>query len=414
VLAALQPERRAEHVFAYLSGLTALALTYQAGFYSRQIAGGRLQERYLFYIVALFAVGAAAMASERRRVPPVGALLVATVLAVPVIGSAQYPPEVTGVFTLESAASGFNLDLVRATIRIGFGWTVGGTMAAIVVVLVGLTLLAFRAGRFRQPAVGALTGVALLFCVYETHTVVNRTVKQVNNGTIPHVLGSPPKSWVDGLLYTTDDTAGAIEGKLEGDESGLWQWTEFWNTRVERVYVPPSRLPWSLLPGTPLTLDEESGRLETPVELPTLVVSNQDATLSVRGTLIRRIVTGQQLIRPVRPYRAAWAYGGLGLTADVVREPTELSAYPPPGGARTATVSFDLAAAAESKRPVRWIVSGGVRELTGTVSPTGTEHVELKLTVPPGAARAVARINAPDAPPRKGVALVSNVAVEWP
>src|SRR5204863_7190591 len=99
------PARREQHAFAYVSGLSVLLIVYQSGFFARQIAGGNLQERYTFYIAALFAAGSAMLLSERSRRAPIGSLLGAAVVLVPVIAAATYPSEF-GIRVVQSGASG--------------------------------------------------------------------------------------------------------------------------------------------------------------------------------------------------------------------------------------------------------------------------------------------------------------------
>jgi hypothetical protein len=412
VRGASAPLSRAQHAFAYVSGLAALLLVYQAGFYSRQIAGGNLQERYMFYVVALFAAGTAMLLSDRSRRAPAGSLLAATAVAIPVIASANYPPGAFGLQVVASGASGFNQDLVSFATSIRPHWTVNGTMAFLVAAVAVVTLAACNAGRFRRFTLPALAAATLLFCLIETQTIFGRAVAQINR-SVPGSLGHPPKAWVDGMLQNGSDAAGAIEGEVFGDQQGLWEWAEFWNARIKRVYTLPGAGTWSVLPGTPMTVDPATGRIKTSVEMPMLVVSAGDPKLAVRGQAIRTIITGQRLLRPVRPYQADWAYGDASSPA-VAQDPTELSVYPPQPGMQLARVSFDLLPAElpGTPKPVRWVAAAGTQRQSGLVQPKRAEHVSIDVKLEPGATRGVIALSAPGT--RKATLLsIAKVAVQW-
>jgi hypothetical protein len=350
--------------------------------------------------------------SDRLRRAPAGSLLAAAAVAIPLIASANYPPGVSGVHVVESGASGFNQDLVRFATSIRPGWTVNGTIAVLVAVVAVIVIAACNAGRFRRFTVPALAAATLLFCMIETHTILDRVVPQVN-ASVPAALGNPPKAWVDGMLQGGDDATGAIEGDVFGDQQGLWEWAEFWNARIQRVYTLPGAGTWSALPATPMTVDQATGRITTSVETSTLVVSAGDPRLALRGQAIRTIITGQRLLRPARPYQADWAYGDAS-SAAVAQEPTELSVYPPQPGMRSARVSFDLLPAElpGKPKPVRWMAAAGAQRQSGLAQPKRAQHVSLDVRLDPGATRGVIALSAPGT--RKTTLLsIAKVVVQW-
>lgn len=399
------PARREEHVFAYFSGVTVLLVAYQAGFFSRQVAGGNLQERYAFYLAALFAVGAAVMLARPPRRAPLGSLLTAAAVAALLVATSFFPEDRFGVRVLLSAASKFNGELADFAGSLRPSWTVPGTLAVVTGVVAAATLAAFGAGRFRHLALPALAAATLLFCAYETHFVLQRAIPEINEA-IPGELAHPPKAWVDGLLVAGDDEAGAVEGRLPAYTAAQWQWVEFWNERVTRVYSLPGRPPVSGLPGTRMRVDARSGRIAADPELPLLVVSAEEPALGIQGEEVRTIVTGQRLIRPVRPYRAAWAYGDAS-TAAIGRGPTALAVYPPSPAMRTARVAIDVAAVEEGGR-ARW---AAVTESERVIR-SGSGHAELEVRLDPGEARGVVSLSAPEAGDEPDLAL-ARVSVEW-
>jgi hypothetical protein len=403
------PARREQHAFAYVSGLTALLLTYQAGFYAQQIAGGNLQERYLFYIVVLFAAGTAMVLSARPRRAATGTLLFAAALAVPIVGSANFRSGVTGVLTLESAASGFNDDINR----LAFGsWTAAGTVAAIVALLAAVVAVVLFAGRWARYTYPALGAACVVFGLLLTVTVFGRVVPQVNAGTRT-TLGTPPKAWVDGLLYQGSDDAGAIEGPLAGDSNGLWLWTEFWNSRLQRVYAPPGVSPVAGLSSTPLTVDPQTGRVTTATEMPALVVSAQDPRLRLRGREVRTIITGQRLITPVHPYQADLVFGSGGSTT-VTPAPTQLALFPSKPGVGAAAVALTLVAPATpgANQPAPWTVTAGSRTFRGQLAAGARKTLTVTAPLDPGGRRAALTLAAPatrHAPP----VTLGSVGVRW-
>jgi hypothetical protein len=403
------PVRRADHIFAFVSGIATFAIVYEAGFFSRQIAGGRPQERYMFYVVALFAAATGALVSDRRRPGPIGSLIGAGILAIPFVGAVDFPGPLPPFEIVASGASGYNDKLISAMSSLAPGWTTRGAVAVAVVVIAVLAAVAFNSGSARRIAVPLLAALGLLFALVQTVTVLDRVISGIN-AAIPSVVGNAPKAWVDGLVFRGGEKAGVIEGY--GDQSDQWLWTEFWNSRLTRVYSVGGRTPFSGLPSTPLTVDQATGRMATPNEMPLLVVSAGDPSLAVRGTPIRTISTGQRLLRPARPYQADWIYGDGG-TDSVTEKPTPLSAYPPKPTLRRATVDLDLLASTGKGRPIAWMAQAGGRLLaSGAVAHSKTAHVHFAVPVEPGAKRASATLSAP----RSGKApllLVRNVSVHW-
>jgi hypothetical protein len=162
-----------------------------------------------------------------------------------------------------------------------------------------------------------------------------------------------------------------------------------------------------------MTVDPATGRIATSVEMPMLVVSAGDPRLAIRGQAIRTIITGQRLLRPVRPYQADWAYGHAS-SAAVAQQPTELSVYPPHPGMHSARVSFDLLPAEDPgmPRPIRWLATAGAQRQSGLVQPKRAQHVSIDVKLDPGAARSVIALSAPGT--RKATLLsIAKVTVQW-
>lgn len=401
------PVRRSEHVFALVSGLTIVLIVYQAGFFSLQIAGGALQERYAFYVVALFAVGAGVALSERVRRTSAAGPIAAAVIAALFVGSANYGVGLDAFGTLLSAASGYDTELTKAVVKLEPSWTAAGGLVFATLVLGVVTAAVLTIPRVRRIGAPLLAGLVLLFTVSETHTVMNRVISGINS-RYPQELATAPKSWVDGLLYNTSDDAGALELARDGTESDLWIWTEFWNTRIVRRYYIAGRPTASdNQPRDVMTLDPATGRLKTRFEEPLLVVLASDPTLSVRGQPIRTTAAGQTLLRPARPYQADWAYGTAIGSNTLAPKPTPLSLYPPNASVHTAHVSFQLTGT--PGKPVGWTVNGGSQRMTGRLGGAAKRQVTLEVTPPAGAQRAVVNLSAA----KTGRVTIDNVRVSW-
>lgn len=397
------PLRRSEHAFAIVSGLALVLIIYQAGFFALQVAGGQLQERYAFYVVAFFAVGAAAVLSDRVRIGTVAAPIAAGVVAAVIVGSANYPVGIGAFATLVSAASGYDDELAKAVAKVAPSWTPAGGLVLATLVLAALIAVVLTVPRWRRWSAPVLAALVLIFCATETHTVMNRVITGMNSA-YPGMLGGAPKSWVDGILYTGNDQAAALDDSADDAQGQVWIWTEFWNTRIIRRYKLNRRqTTGDNLPHDPIAFDPATGRLATAHEEPALVVAASDPTLSVRGKAIRTTTAGQSLILPARPYQADWAYGRANGDNALRPQPTTLSLYPPTAGARTAHVSFQLAAA--PGKPVAWQANGAKGRLAGGAKAT----VRLDVPAGAGAERAIVQLTAS----QPGRATIAGERVSW-
>jgi hypothetical protein len=240
-----------------------------------------------------------------------------------------------------------------------------------------------------------MAALALLFCVRQTTTVLARDVPGLN-AAIPGALGSPhpPRGWIDGALQASGEDAGALESPLFGaDASTVWLWVEFWNKSITRIYVPPGGHAYSHLPALTFALDERTGRVATPLEKPYLVVSASDPRLALQGSVFRRGLWGIQIMKPLRPYRAAWAFlngvpsrelAGMGPAAG---NQLSLAVYRPAGAGTGTAVSLDVrvTVAAEAASQVSVATGGHVTRVPLRGKDEAT--VSVPVTIPAGAPR---------------------------
>jgi hypothetical protein len=275
----------------------------------------------------------------------------------------------------------------------------------------GLALLALALGvvgaivtapRLREIGLPVVASLALLFCVIETTTVLARDVKGIN-GAIPSVLGTPnpPRAWVDDSLYKTGGAdAGALETPLYGaDSSSVWMWVEFWNKRVNRLYIPPGSAPYSHLPNLPVVLDPVTGNVRTPLEKRYLVVAKTDSRFALQGSVFKDGPFGLNILKPLRPYRASWAALNstpseeIGGATEVNGKPLMLAVYRPAGsppGEVTFDVRLTIARVLKPADPGVVSVKSDLRTTRYrlTTEPP-SQAITVRVRIPAGAQRAV-------------------------
>jgi hypothetical protein len=411
--------------FAVVSGLTVALVVYETAFFSQNVVGGRIQERTAFYIVPIFALGLAAFSADPRPRAPRLSMLAAAGAVGLVIGAAQFGPAEAGS-TFESianAGASYNQELQNAVSKVtkaflGHAWATTDGLAALAILL-GAIATVVAQPKFRRAGLPLLAAATLVFCVVETTTVVARDVPGLNTA-IPGALGAgpnPPKAWVDGVLHASGDEAGVLEGPLFGsDDFNSLLWLEFWNKKVTRLYIRPPGSPVSGLPFLPFVTDEQTGAIRTPLEQPYLVMSANDPGVGLQTTEVRRGPFGFILVKPVRPYRAAWAVINgtptAGLPGAIARpkKQLELAVYRPVGVAAGAavpvTVHFTLARRAEPPAPVELTLHAGNRMTHVRLTAAELVHpVMLRTTIPAGAARTLITF---EPSPARGV---SDVAI---
>jgi hypothetical protein len=320
---------RRELGFAVLSGLVVLFVFYEVGFYSQNVVGGTIQERTAFYVVPLFALGIAALSADTRPRGPRLSLLAAGAVVALVIGAEAFAPTAaSGTFlAIANPGASYNKELQDVVSALSNLSTSEGLARA--AIAIGVLAAIAAAPRFRRLGLPVIAGAALLFCVVETTTVLARDVTGLNT-TLPSALGSanPPKAWVDGALHATGGDAGALESPLVGaDGKTVWLWVEFWNKSLNRVYVEPGTGSYSDLPSLQFEVDKQTGAVTTPLEKEYLVTYASDPRFALQGTTFRQGPYGLNILKPVRPYQAAWA--ALGPRRVAVYRPTGAPANGP-------------------------------------------------------------------------------------
>ncbi len=309
ILATLvRPVSTRAHALATLSLATIVLLTFEAASFSIRFGEGVVRDRYLFYVVPLLLIGAAAaLRSVDRRPVAVGAALVAILFAAT---AAQLPFTVYPGVWVDSPASVLNELLIEQSGELGTG-----TFVALLGLFTGLVLILalLLAPRTAVAVVALVTLVA--FSVLTLRSEVDRVVTGTGLSGRP-LAGSPGLvlDWVDTVVPEGESAAlVAFPVSTAWDTTAIRWWdAEFWNRRVTHAYVTEDgNFRYTDFPHRELELDWASGVVEETEDAPRYVVEAPgDSRFSLAGR--EQAANLGFVVRSVtRPYRALWASRGL-------------------------------------------------------------------------------------------------------
>jgi hypothetical protein len=369
----LRPERKEAHAFAALLVVLVPLLTLEvASFDLRFAPGAFIQERYLFYLVPLFAVGAAAWLAQRtQRTLRLVTLVLAGAALAALLGLAAY--EETVIFWASPAAA-FHPEVAAASVWLGLSATLVLQLAAIALVLVVV------ASAWRTPRV-ALVGTAVIvagFGAAQAGFVFDRYAEPA----LTRPSGGDPRDWIDASVPRGASVA-LVPGGYDGPAA--WWEAELWNRSVDRVLRVGSGSTFTPFPAHDVSIDYEGGVLDGPQPSEYLVISASETRFHLVGATPLASDRDLRLVRVPRPYRVAWATRGLtpdGWTRPDRRTALRLYGH---GGAEWRTISLTLAASRFSPRPVSFVLRGRDSVLDASVDPGGARPpVELDVCVPAG------------------------------
>jgi hypothetical protein len=324
--ALLAPVSRGAHAFASLTIVTALVLTLQVAEVSVRFNGATLQERYIFYIVPLLAVGMCAALLASRH--PAGAILGGTLVLAALVASTHYQSERTAFWYQVSPGMASFYDWIRPA----FGASgspsanpgASRQVPAGLAILGGGLLVAMLARRV-APArlLAGLAALAILFCGAET---VHALWRVVNGNAGGKGLGGASISnadWVDRSVpggASVEQVVGSV-GSLD-EARTLWEQSEFWNRSLVGAYTF-EEFSDPTLPTTSLSVERASGTIAfgrgsaagSGTLHPStryLVVPTRGFPVELEGSVLARSPSGAlELLRPAEPLRAAWALSGV-------------------------------------------------------------------------------------------------------
>ncbi|HEV3001513.1 MAG TPA: hypothetical protein VGW75_12300 [Solirubrobacteraceae bacterium] len=404
LVASSRPAGSAERAAAAVSALAFAAVIYQAGWFTRTVAGGVFQERYTLYAVALFGVGVAVLGSRAARPAPRASLLAATLFAAVAVAGSQFGiAEAAGAFG-RVASAGAGLNERWAELQPDANSVVPGRDRSVTELLALFTLaagivltVAFSAGRWRRVLVPLACVAALAASVAQTRWLFPRVITGIAQ-SYPALLDGVdriPRDWVD---RAAPDSAvvGLMPGRVGSPNDGdRWMWTEFWNKEVDREYTLSGAGPFTGWPGHRLKLDRATGRVETAEVPDLLLVGPSDPTMRLAGEVLKTSPYGVALMRPAQPLRAEWRLEGAtfdGAPAGASRR-LRLSVYRP---SRRVALTLVADGAPPEAGPVR--LSWSLRDARGTRRGTLRGGTRTRVVVegrPAGGALSVAELDLP-------------------
>jgi len=365
LLAILRPEQTPARAFAALFLVLVPVLTLEvASFDLRFTPHGFNQDRYLFYLAPLCAVGG--VAALLSRLPfarlAVSATAVFALFAWLLLQFGAYDDETVIFWAAPAAAvhTAIGSDLLLALLA---GALVAGSLA-----------LLWRAPHQALASVAtvvAAIGAGQALYVYEQYADPAMTRTNV----MPLA-----RDWIDRRL-PADASVALVPAPR--DTAAFWWEAELWNKRVDRLLRVDHGPVFSPFPTSDVAVDFRSGTLRGPQPSDYLVLSGSEKRFA--PTIVRTLHDGKllKLVQVARPYHLQWATRGV--TPDgwtVAGKPATLRFYAHGTSARRRIVVV-LAASSHAALPLDFRLRGGGKERSGWVDPGGARPpVTMNLCVP--------------------------------
>jgi hypothetical protein len=369
----VRPERREAHAYAVLLVLLVPLLTFEvASFDLRFTPHAFLQDRYLFYLAPLFAVGGAAALQEATSRLQLGLLAAAAGLFAWLLHYAVYDDE--RIIFWASPAAAFHPALVDAAAWVNLS---AETLLAVAgAALLGGVIVLMRV-RLRA-ALFATTAVVAAFGVFQAAYVFERFAEPAL--TRPAQLSGLARNWIDKAVPVSSSVA-LVPSPHDMPE--IWWEAELWNTSVDRLLRAEGGPTFSPFPANDVTVNFAKGVLRGPEPSDFLLVSANETRFHLVEAA--RVVDGKflRLVQVQSPHRLDWATRGVsadGWTG--VRRPAILRIYGH-GAARRQVVVLVLSASSRAALPLDFTLRGGGSERRGWVDPGGARApVQLSVCVP--------------------------------
>ncbi len=373
VTAVLRPERKEAHAFALLLLVLVPLLTFEvASFDLRFTPNQFIQDRYLLYLVPLFAVGGAAWLVQwtQTRVRLV-TLAVAAGAFVALLQLASFDDKAIIFWAAPGGAVHPAVAAVAAPI--GLSADVFLRIAA-VVGAVAAGVVAVRAPRGGGVVLAtAVAGFGAYGAAYVLH--------QYSDPVMTRDAAGASRDWIDAAVPDGRSVA-LVPSPLENRP--LWWEAELWNKDVDRVLRVGGGRTFTPFPADDVSVDYATGLLRGAQPSDYLVLSPRESRFALAGA--RRVANGRPLtlVHVQRPYRLAWATRGL--TLDGWTRPGETATIRLFGHGRGGrrVVTLTLAASRLAPNPVEFAFAGGGAVVRGGVDPGGARPpVRLSVCVPP-------------------------------
>jgi hypothetical protein len=354
-----------QRAFAALLVVLVPLLTVEvASFDLRFTPGGFNQDRYLFYLAPLFAVGAATALVQRRSLRWLACSSATAFIVFAWLSLAYGSYDDDRVIFWAAPAAAFHTVLPDAGLVVA---------AAAIVIAAALFLL------WRWPSValaGATVCVALFGAVEAIYVFERYAEPAMTRAT--HL--AVPEDWIDRAV---PDGGSVALVPSPHDTPAFWWEAELWNKQVDRVLRIGAAKTFSPFPADDVAIDFDRGTLRGAQPSEFLVMSASEKRFRFREAA--RLVDGKvlRLVRVERPYRLAWATRGL--TTDgwtIPGKPATLRVFGD-GAAHRLDVTVVLAASSSAALPLDFALRGGGEERSGWVDPGGARPpIRLALCVP--------------------------------
>jgi hypothetical protein len=317
-------DRRA-HAFASVLVIVLPAIAVIATSFDQTLGGLLPQERYIFYVVPFLLIGMAACLVGRRPAPIV--MLILGVLTAAALLQTDYVP---GPFPAYASPTRFTyvaLDFRAHQLGELLGFAdlqaapllAGGSFLTIA----ALAGLVWR-GRTRIAFV-TVSCVLLIWGVALARYCMPKALAEHDNYA-QALLGAnrtdEARTWIDRAtpegasvgMVPSPINARAEQPLLRGEiDQAVWWDPEYWNKRVDRVFILNGAQTYTTLPRRTVTLDPSTGALEfSSGETPShLLVASSDVRFAPKAS--GRFLTGGDLrLYPLRrSAEAAWATQGV-------------------------------------------------------------------------------------------------------
>jgi hypothetical protein len=308
--AAARPRDRQQHASATLFLLTVAVFAVETASFDVRFGGSDvIRDRYLFYIVPLLLVGAAAaLNTSARRGVAVGAGVV-TIFFVATVPSASFPTY-AGLSVDSPPASVLNELLIEQSAALSTG-----TFVAVLGLLVGAVLVLGMLFVPRRVLAAVVFVGVLGFSVLTLRSEVDRVLG--GTGLSGRPLAKDPGvvlDWVDSAL-PEGATAALVPFPVSTawDTSAIRWWdVEFWNRSIVDTYVATDgNFSYTSFPRHPLDIDWATGRVAGTTDAPPFVITAPgDPRFGLAGR--QHAANFGLVVNAVdRPYRAVWASRGL-------------------------------------------------------------------------------------------------------
>jgi hypothetical protein len=351
------------HSFAALFAVSVPLLSVEvASFDLRFTPNGFDQDRYLFYLVPLCAVGAVAALAAResfRRLLPL-ALAVSAVVVWLLLQFGGYDDK-TVIFWAAPAAA-----VHTAFPNDGVLLGAAATLIAVTLALLWRARAALALVAVLVSGLGAAQAV-YVFERYEDPAMTRPTAMRL------------ARDWIDRRVPSSASVALVPSPR---DSAPYWWEAEFWNKRVDRVLRVNGGPTFSPFPPEDVRVDFRDGVLRGFDRSDFLVLSGSEKRFHLAAA---RRVAGTRVLKLVRtppPYRLDWATRGFtpdGWTR--AGRPATLRFYG--AGKRRATIV--LAASKRAALPLDFRLRGSGVERAGWVDPGGARPpVKMTFCIPRG------------------------------